>query len=67
MVICNSPFIFQQIMDKILDEDIGKRCYVYLDDIIIFGDNEIDHDKNIEIIFEKLNKANLCINKEKWI
>jgi hypothetical protein len=33
----NSPSIFQMIMDKELNEFIDKKCCVYLDDIIIFG------------------------------
>jgi Reverse transcriptase (RNA-dependent DNA polymerase) len=31
----NGPMIFQRIMDKILDEVIGKEVEVYLDDIIM--------------------------------
>ena len=32
----NSPAIFQRFMDKILSGLIGKFCYVYIDDILIF-------------------------------
>ena len=31
----------------------------YLDDIIIFSQNEEDHLKHIEVIFQKLKKADL--------
>ena len=37
----------------------------YLDDIIIFSQNEEDHLKHIEIIFKKLKKANLKLKESK--
>ena len=37
----------------------------YLDDIIIFSQNEEDHLKHIEIIFKKLKKADLKLKESK--
>ena len=37
----------------------------YLDDIIIFSQNEKDHLKHIEIIFKKLKKADLKLKESK--
>lgn len=33
----NAPSIFYRALDDILKESIGKLCYVYTDDIIVFG------------------------------
>lgn len=63
----NSPIIFQRIMDKILKEEIGVICYVYLDDIVVFGEDEIQHDINLEHILKILSQWNIKINKQKWI
>lgn len=39
----NAPAIFQRMIDDVLKEYIGKICYVYIDDIIVFGRTEEDH------------------------
>ncbi len=61
----NSPAAFQRMLDDILREDIGKRCFVYVDDIICFSDSFEQHMKDLEIILSKLEKANLKIQPEK--
>jgi hypothetical protein len=53
------------IMDKELNEFIDKKCCVYLDDIIIFGKTEEEHDANLELILETLEKKKFEINKTK--
>ncbi|TLY44982.1 MAG: RNA-directed DNA polymerase, partial [Gammaproteobacteria bacterium] len=52
-------------MNEILQNLIGKICLVYLDDIIIFGNTEQEHLKNIETVFEYLKNANLKIQLDK--
>lgn len=62
----NAPAIFQRMIDDVLKEYIGKICYVYIDDIIIFGgQNEKEHLANVSRIFSKLEKSNLRINLDK--
>lgn len=61
----NSPAIFQRALDDILREHIGKTCYVYIDDIIIFGSDEQDHLNNLEVIFNTLQKANVKVQLNK--
>lgn len=55
----NSPAIFQMIMDKVLKEFIDIKCNVYLDDIIVYGTPEMEHDKNLREILKKLQDTNL--------
>ena len=61
----NAPAIFQRALDDVLREHIGVRCYIYVDDIIIFSKNTGDHFKDLKIIFETLQKANLKVQCDK--
>lgn len=61
----NAPSIFQRALDDILREHIGKRCYVYIDDIVILGKTEEEHFENISLIFKVLEDANLKIQLDK--
>lgn len=61
----NAPAIFQRTLDDILREYVGNICLVYIDDIIIFGKDEIAHAKNLETIFRTLNDANMKIQLDK--
>lgn len=61
----NAPSIFQRALDDILREYIGKICYVYIDDIIIFSESEQDHSQHIELIFKALENANMKVQLDK--
>ena len=52
----NASTTFQRYMDKIF-EDIDC-VFVYIDDILIFGNDEISHKKDIETVFNILNEHN---------
>lgn len=61
----NAPSIFQRALDDILREHIGKRCYVYIDDIIIFSKTEEEHFTDMETVFKTLEEANMKIQLDK--
>lgn len=61
----NAPAIFQRAIDDVLREHIGKICYVYIDDVIIFGKTLEETLKNLEVILKALNDANLKIQLDK--
>lgn len=61
----NSPAVFQRLMDTILKEDIGKRCVVYVDDILIYSKTLEQHEKDVDEIIKRLINAGLRANKEK--
>ena len=48
MGLSGSPITFQLMMNHILSDLIGTACMVYIDDIIIFGKDETEHDENLE-------------------
>lgn len=61
----NAPAIFQRTLDNILRHLIGKCCHVYIDDIIIYGEDEKTHLQNIEKVFDTLERANMKVNLDK--
>ncbi|KAG0438725.1 Retrovirus-related Pol polyprotein from transposon opus [Dictyocoela muelleri] len=63
----NSPAVFQRGMGLILEGMIGVNCLSYIDDILVFGDDILEHDKNLNLVKERLKKYNLIINEEKSI
>ena len=58
------PSYFQQLISIVL-QDCSDFAMAYLDDIIIFSQNEQEHLKHIEIIFKKLKKAGLKLKESK--
>ena len=62
--LAQAPAYFQQLISIVL-QDCSDFAMAYLDDIIIFSQNEEDHLKHIEIIFKKLKKAKLKLKESK--
>lgn len=63
----NSPAIFQKAMSIMFSEVIGNGCLIYIDDILIYGKNEDEHNKNLRIVENILENYKLKENKEKRI
>ena len=63
----NSPAVFQRLMDMVLKNEIGSGCFVYVDDILIAGETEQDHDILLEKVMEKLISVGLQGNEKKCI
>jgi len=51
-------------MDNVLSGIIGIKCLVYLDDIIIHGENLINHNNKLINVFERLQMHNLKIQPD---
>jgi len=52
--LCNAPASFQTLMNRILRPFLGKFVVVYLDDIVVYSDNEKDHIRHLTKVFEVL-------------
>ena len=61
----NAPATFQRMVDKTLKDLIGTICLVYLDDIIVFSKTVEEHMVHLELVFERLRRATLKLNREK--
>lgn len=61
----NAPSTFQRVMDNVLREHIGKLCFVYMDDIIVYSTSLEEHICSLKKIFETLDKYNLKLQLDK--
>lgn len=60
-----SPNVFSRMITLAMSGLTYDKCFVYLDDLIVFGRNLSDHNKNIISIFERLRQVNLKLNPHK--
>ena len=61
--LAQAPAYFQLLMSKVLKG--LSFAMTYLDDIIIFSNNELDHLEHLEIIFHRLTEAGLKMKHSK--
>lgn len=61
----DAPSIFQRAIDDVLREEIGKSCYVYVDDVIIFSERLEDHVDHIRWVLDGLFEDNMRVSREK--
>ena len=43
----NAPAAFQHLMNNIFSDLLDIYVLIYLDDILIYSDNSIDHEKHV--------------------
>ncbi len=51
--------MFSRLMDKVLDGLIGKRCLLYLDDVIIYGSTFEETLANLKLVMGRLREHNV--------
>ena len=61
----NSPATFQKLMNTVLYELRGIKAFVYLDDVIVFGQTVKEHNENLVRVLEALRKHKLKLEPEK--
>ncbi len=60
--LCNESVSFQKYINNTLHEHLNKFCTAYLNDILIYFDNELEHKIHVKLILWKLRKADLQMN-----
>ena len=63
--IASAPAIFQRTMDNLLQG--LKHVTVYMDDILITGSTEEEHLSNLDTVLDRLEKAGMCLKKNKCV
>lgn len=59
------PATFQRLMDQTLKGLLGKDCFVYLDDIVVYSNTIKEHIDKLQRIFERLSIAELKLQPQK--
>lgn len=60
-----SPASFQRLMFSVLSGLVGLKCFIYLDDIVVYGSNLEDHNRKLSHVFSRLRKFNLKLEPQK--
>jgi len=60
-----APATFQRMMNVVLSGLTGSRCFVFLDDIVVYAKSLADHDAKIRQVFDRLRESNLKLKPEK--
>jgi transposase InsO family protein len=61
----NAPAIFQSHINRVLSDLLDICCIVYLDDILIFSENEEDHIKHVKMVLGRLREHKLYAKPSK--
>ena len=61
----NAPATFERLMERVLRGLQWKRCLVYLDDIIIFGNGFERTIENLQAVLDRLREAGLTCSPKK--
>lgn len=59
------PGFFQSLLNGILTGLQGIKCFIYLDDVVVFGSTLIEHNSKLIEIFDRFRSANLKLNPNK--
>ncbi len=60
--LCNESVSFQKYINNTFHEHLNKFCTAYLNDILIYFDNELKHEIHVKLILRKLQEADLQMN-----
>ena len=58
----NAAATFQRLMETVLRGLIGKFCFVYIDDIVIYSQSDQQHLQHLREVFSRLQDAGLTLN-----
>ena len=63
--LATAPATFQRLMHHMLEGIIFKGAIVYLDDILVYGKDQREHDERLKEVFTRIKDTGLRINPEK--
>eukprot|EP00762_Andalucia_godoyi_P008723 ANDGO_04722.mRNA.1 Retrovirus-related Pol polyprotein from transposon 17.6 len=61
----NAPPFFQRAMNNVLAGLVGNGCEVFIDDIAVYGKDNVEFLRNLRAVFERLRAHNLKLKRAK--
>lgn len=61
----NGPATYQRYMNDILMEYLDVFCTAYLDDILIYSEDPLEHESHVKLVLERLRAAGLQADLKK--
>ena len=61
----NAPACFQRLMNAVLTGLQGLQCFVYLDDIVVYGPDLSQHILRLKAVLDRLRNNNLKLQPDK--
>ena len=55
----NGPATYQRYMNDVLFDYLDEFCTAYLDDILVYSDDELEHQVHVKKVLERLRNAGL--------
>ena len=55
--LCNAPSTFERLMERVLQGLQWHTCLVYIDDVVVFGQDEMQLLERMEEVFQRLKEA----------
>ena len=63
----NAVPVFQRVIDSIIRKEKLEKTRAYLDDVIISGATQEEHDRNLERFISTVKKYGITLNKDKCL
>ena len=61
----NAPGFYSAVVHEILEGQIGKHAYCYMDDTVIYSKTFNQHLEHLDLVLSAFEKANMKLNKAK--
>jgi predicted oxidoreductase len=63
--LCNGPATFQRYINKVLHDLLDDFCTAYLDDILIYSEDPLQHEEHVAQVLRQLKEAGLQVDIKK--
>lgn len=63
--LCNAPGTFQSFINNSVLEYLDRFCTAYLDDVLIYSENEEEHAENVNRVLRRLRERELHLDLDK--
>jgi len=60
-----APATFQRLMTTVLSGIQGIKCLVYLDDVVVYGENLRVHNERLRDVLDRMRKYNMKLQPDK--